>query len=104
MKKQLHTWYSFFLWLLWSVGLGTTALSRFYFFHENEKLFWDFVLPYNDIIHIASYIPVAPILFLIAYYQHKQAGKRTRGPIFLFLLTALYWLAYLSLYIRWTEG
>ena len=103
MKKQLHTWYSLFLWVLWAVGLGATAISKFQYSHENEQLFWHFVLPYNDIVHIASYIPVAPIFFLLAFIQNKRENKPTRGPILLFLFTALYWIAYLYLYIRWTE-
>lgn len=104
MLKKLHTCYSFLLWLLWTVGLGATALSRFRFLHENDRLFWDFVLPYNEVIHTLSYIPIAPILFLLVFFQYKQENKRCRGTVALFLITAVYWLVYLSLFIRWTEG
>lgn len=103
MIKKIYAWYCFVLWGLWSVGLGATAISKFRFLHENQALFWDFVLPYNDILHIISYIPIAPILFLIAFVQNKRANQRNGRTVFLFLLTALLWLVYLSLYIRWTE-
>ena len=104
MIKKLHTWYSFLLWTLWAVGLGATALSRFQYLHENDRLFWDFVLPYNEIIHIISYIPIAPILFLLAFAKSKQENKRCRKAVAIFLITALLWFVYLSLFIRWTEN
>lgn len=104
MLKKIHTWFSFLLWTLWAVGLGATALSRFEYAHENQRLFWDFVLPYNDIVHIISYIPIAPVLFLLTWGKSKQAGKRCKKTVFLFLLTGVLWLVYLSLYIRWTES
>ena len=104
MKKRLHTWYSILLWVLWAVGMSTTAISRFQYFHENEKLFWDFVLPYNEIIQIISYVPVAPILFLIALTESKKENKKGWPTVFLFLFTAAYWVAYLTCFIRWTES
>jgi hypothetical protein len=102
MFKKIHAWFSVFLWTLWAAGLGTTALSRFQYHHENDRLFWDFVLPYNEIIHIISYIPIAPVLFLLAFVKSKQENKRCYKTVALFLLTAFLWLVYLSLYIRWT--
>ena len=104
MTKKLHTCFSFLLWTLWAVGLGATALSRFEYLHENDRLFWDFVLPYNDVVHIISYIPIAPILFLLAVVQSKQKHQRCRKTVALFLVTAFLWLVYLSLFIRWTEN
>lgn len=104
MIKKLHTWYSFLLWTLWAVGLGATALSRFQYLHENDRLFWDFVLPYNEIIQILSYVPVAPILFLIALAENKKENKKGWPTILLFLFTAAYWVAYITCFIRWTEG
>ena len=105
MKKRLHFWYSLLLWVLWAVGMSTTALSRFQYFHENERLFWDFVLPYNEIIQMISYVPVAPILFLIALFESKKQSKKSYWlTILLFLFTAAYWVAYLTCFIHWTES
>jgi amino acid permease len=104
MLKKIHTWVCFALWTLWTVGLGATAISRFQYFHEKQWLFWDFVLPYNEIVQIISSIPFAPILCLLAFHSNKNAHKSNRLTVFLFILTAVYYVAYMTLFIRWTEG
>lgn len=105
MKKHLHFWYSFLLWILWAVGMSTTAISRFQYFHKNDTLFWDFVLPYNEIIQLVSSVPVVPVLFMIALAESKKQSKKSYWlTVLLFLFTTVYWVAYNACFIHWTEN
>lgn len=103
MVRKLHAWCCSILTVLWTVGLTTTAISRFQYLHQNQTLYWDFVLPYNQIVHIISSIPFAPIFFLLAFRDCRKNNRRYWPTVLLFILTTVYWLVYMRLYIRWTE-
>ena len=104
MIKKIYAWWCGILVSLWSVGLGATAISKFQYAHENEKLFWDFVLPYNEVIHFLSWIPVMPVLFFILLPESKKSKKSNLLHWLLFLVISALWIAYMSLYIHWTES
>jgi hypothetical protein len=103
MVKKIYAWCCGILCTLWTVGLGATAISRFQYGHENQKLYWDFVLPYNDIVHYISSVPLLPILFLLTVWSCKKTRRRYWPAVLLFIFASVYWLVYMNMYIRWTE-
>ena len=104
MIRKIYAWCCGILCTLWTVGLTATAISRFQYLHENQKLYWNFVLPYNDIVQLVSSIPFVPVLCLLAIRSRKKDGQRTWPAILLFFFTTICWLVYLSMFIRWTES
>jgi hypothetical protein len=83
--------------------LGATAISRFQYGHENQKLYWDFVIPYNNIVQIVSWIPILPLLFLMTAAENKINSRRNWPYALLFVLASLCRMGYMVYFIQWTE-
>ena len=103
MIKKIHAWACSVFLALWTVGLGSTAISRFQYQHKNEPFYWDFVIPYNKIIQILSWIPFLPILFMLTAAENKINSRRNWPSALLFILASLCWMAYMVYFIQWTE-
>ena len=100
---KIHKYLCFALWGLWGLGLCLTGISAFCFQHDNW-LFWKLVVPYNILAQFVSLIPLEPIFCFWSIHDRKKAKQSYASDILLLCITALFWIAYITLYVSWTGG
>ena len=102
--KRNHKLLCFTLWGIWGLGLCFTGVSRFGFQHNNDLLFWEVVVPYNQVVQLVSFIPLEPLFCVLAICDSKKQKQPYNSAIVFFVITFLFWLMYAVLYVWWTGG
>lgn len=105
--KSIHLAICVIIWLLWFAGVALIAIARFGNLDNPNDFFFNIVHPYNRVILLCSLIPVEPIICVSAIINdcRQNAGiSEILMSVLLFLVTAIFWVVYISLYILWTGG
>lgn len=112
MKTKLetvHFGYCVSLWIAFGIGVLLTAIDRFGISNEHQGMFFKIVHPYNSIVLLFSLLAILVELVLggaairaSISYQHSK--HRIAFAVVLPILTGVFWLLYVSLFVMWTGG
>jgi len=105
--RSIHLFICITAWILWAVGIVLLAVVRFGNPENSNRFFFDVVHPYNVVMLMGSLLPIEPIACAAAIIKDHEA-KAGAGAILmsllLFVVTAILWIGYISLFVMWTGG